>query len=110
MPLLHRQVGVTAVLEITGTLALGADTERLESLVKELSGQGRLKFVFDVSGLDYSDSAGVGAMVSCLTTIARAGGESRVAGAKPRFRRVLLLTGLDHLLQFYPSVEAAVGA
>jgi anti-sigma B factor antagonist len=108
MPIEHRQVDSTAVVAISGRLVFGRDTDRLESLVKELSAQGGRKFVFDVAALDYTDSSGVGAMVSCLTLIKRAGGELRLAGANPRIQRILTMTGVDKLLQFYPSVDAAV--
>ena len=110
MPVAHRQVGCVVVVAVTGRLVIGGETEQLERLVSELAEQGSLKFVFDVSELDGADSAGIGAIVSCLTLIGKAGGESRLAGAKPRFERALNLTALGTLLQFYASVDDAVRA
>jgi anti-sigma B factor antagonist len=108
MPIAHRQVDSAAVLAISGRLVFGRDTDQLESLVKELSAQSTRKFVFDLSALDYMDSSGVGALVSCLTLIRKAGGELRLAGASPRIWRILTMTGVDKLLQAYPTVDAAV--
>jgi anti-sigma B factor antagonist len=108
MPVEHRQVDSTAVVTISGRLVFGRETERLESLVKELSAPGPRQFVFDLSTLDYTDSSGVGAIVSCLTLIKKAGGELRVAGANPRIRRILGMTGVDKILPVYPTVDAAV--
>jgi anti-sigma B factor antagonist len=108
MPIEHRQVDSTAVVTISGRLVFGRETERLESLAKDLSAQGGRKFVFDVSALDYLDSSGVGALISCLTVIKKAGGELRLAGASPRIQRILGMTGVDKLLPAYPTVDAAV--
>jgi len=108
MPIEHQQVDSTAVVTISGRLVFGRETERLESLAKDLSAQGGRKFVFDVSALDYLDSSGVGALISCLTVIKKAGGELRLAGASPRIQRILGMTGVDKLLPAYPTVDAAV--
>lgn len=108
MPIAHRQVDSAAVVAISGRLVFGRDTDQLESLVKELSAQSTRKFVFDVSSLDYMDSSGVGALVSCLTLIKKAGGELRLAGASPRIWRIFTMTGVDKLLEAYPTVDAAV--
>ena len=108
MPLEHRQVDSTQVVEISGRLVFGRETEQLESLVKDLSAQGASRVVFDISALEYTDSSGVGALVASLTLIKRAGGELRMAGARPRIQRILELTGMDKLVQFYSTVEEAV--
>jgi anti-anti-sigma factor len=84
--------------------------ERLESQVKRLLGEGQTRFVLDLSGLDYIDSAGIGTIVSCLTSIKKAAGEMRMAGANPRITRLLEITGVDKLMPLHPTVaEAAAG-
>jgi anti-sigma B factor antagonist len=108
MPFEHRQVDSAAVVAISGRLTFGPDADSLESLVKELAAQGGRKFVFDLTGLHYTDSSGVGALVACLTLIKKAGGELCLAGANPRIKRILAMTGVDQLLKFYPTVDAAV--
>jgi len=96
------------VVAITGRLVFGRDTDRLESLIKELTAHSGHKFVFDVSALDYTDSSGVGALVSCLTVIKKSGGELRLAGASARIQRILSMTGVDKLVSLYANVDAAV--
>jgi anti-anti-sigma factor len=108
MPLEHRQVDSTAVVAMSGRLLFGHDTEHMENMVKDLLAKGGRRFVFDISTLDYTDSSGVGAMVACLTLIKKAGGEMRLAGAKPRIHRILTMTGVDQLVPFYPTVQEAV--
>jgi anti-sigma B factor antagonist len=111
MPIETKQVepGMN-VVTITGRLVLGRDVERLEAAVQELLKQGQKKFVFDATAMDYADSSGIGTLVSCLTHIRKAGGELRMAGVNPRILRLFQLTGVDQLMNLYPSLaEATAG-
>jgi anti-sigma B factor antagonist len=99
-----------AVVAVTGRLVLGKDVERLENAVKGLIDQNLKKFVFDLSALDYVDSSGIGTFVSCLTNIRKSGGELRMAGVNPRIQRLFTMTGVDHLMQLYPTVKDAAAA
>jgi anti-sigma B factor antagonist len=108
MPVETKQMDSGASLvTLTGRLTLGRDVERLETTVNELLQQGHKKFIFDVTALDYADSAGIGTVVACLTNIKKAEGELRMAGANARVSRLLQMTGVDRLLSMYPSVAAA---
>jgi anti-sigma B factor antagonist len=96
-----------AVVTISGRLVLGKDEERLESVTDELIEQGRKKFVYDLSALDYADSSGIGTLVACLTHIKKAGGEMRMAGANVRMLRLFQMTGVQSLISLYPTLAAA---
>jgi len=97
------------VVALSGRLVLGKDLDTMETAVKGLVAAGQKRIVFDLSTLDYADSAGIGTMVSCLTHIKKAQGDLRVAGANARVARLFKLTGIDHLLALYPSVAEAAG-
>lgn len=96
-----------AVVALSGRLVLGKDLDKMETAVKDLVEAGQKRIVFDLSTLDYADSAGIGTMVSCLTHIKKAQGELRVAGANARVARLFKLTGIDRLLAMYASVSEA---
>jgi anti-anti-sigma factor len=96
-----------AVVTISGRLVLGKDEERLEAVTGELIEQGRKKFVYDISALDYADSSGIGTLVACLTNIRKAGGDLRMAGANSRMMRLFQMTGVQSLISLYPTVAAA---
>ena len=96
-----------ALVTVTGRLTLGRDVDRLEAVVNELLAQGQRKFIFDASALDYADSAGIGAVVACLTHIKKAGGDMRMAGANARVLRLFQMTGVDQILSLYPTVAGA---
>ena len=96
-----------AVITISGRLALGGETEKLDAALTKLLSQDHKTVVLDISGLDYVDSSGVGMLVSCLTKLKKAGGEMKVAGANPRIRRIFSMTGVESMLSMYDTVAAA---
>jgi len=96
-----------ALVTISGRLVLGKDEEALEAITGDLINQGQKKFVYDISALDYADSSGIGTLVSCLTSIRKAGGDLRMAGANSRMMRLFQMTGVQSLISLYPSVSAA---
>lgn len=87
---------------------MGKEIARLEETVKGLVEAGQNKvFVFDLSTLDYADSSGIGTFVSCLTSIKKSGAQMRMAGVNARIQRLFTLTGVDHLMSLFPTVDAA---
>ena len=66
--------------------------------------------MLDATKLDYIDSAGIGAPVSALTNVKKAGGDLRLAGAKDRILRLFTMTGVDRLLTIYPTLADATSA
>ena len=69
--------------------------------------KGQKKLVLDITGLDYVDSSGIGMLVSCLTNAKKAGGELKLAGANPRIRRILAMTGVDTMMPMFDTLAAA---
>ena len=96
-----------AVIIISGRLALGGETEKLNSAVNALLQKNQKKFILDITALDYADSSGVGTLVSCLTNVKKAGGELSVVGANPRIKRIFNMTGVDNLMQMFGTVAEA---
>ena len=111
MPVEARQLdtGLT-VVAISGRLVLGRDLERLENLVNSLLLKGRKELVFDVSAMERADSSGMGTLIACLAHIRTSGGQLRVAGARPKIRRLFRMTGVDQLVSLYPTVAEAATA
>ena len=97
-----------AVVTISGRLIMGAETERLNTAVQGLLQNDQKKFVLDISALDYVDSSGIGMLVSCVTNVRKAGGELKLAGANPRIRRILAMTGVDSMMPMFDTLAAAV--
>ena len=86
MPVETKQVSPgTVVVAVSGRLVLGREVERLESVVKQLVEEAPGRVVFDLTGLDYADSAGIGTFVACLTHDPE-GGRRDAPGGRERAR------------------------
>jgi anti-anti-sigma factor len=99
-----------AVVAISGRLVLGRELDHLAAAVQNLLDQQQKKIVFDISGMDYLDSAGIGTLVSCVTQIRKSGGTLRLAGANARVQKLFNMARVGDILSVYPTVaEAAAG-
>jgi anti-sigma B factor antagonist len=64
--------------------------------------------IADMSATTFCDSAGVTALVRAIRTANASGAGLRVATSAPAVIRVLAITGVDQLIEIYPSVAAAM--
>jgi anti-anti-sigma factor len=99
-----------AVLSLAGRLALGRDCQGVEWQVDDLLREGKLSVIFDLSGLGFIDSAGVGMVMMCFGKLKKSGGTLLVAGAKGYVEDTLKMTRVNEVLQLFPSVEAAAAS
>jgi anti-sigma B factor antagonist len=81
----------------------------LRDLVTSTVAAGRSRLVVDLSGTEFVDSSGLGALVSGLKTARQAGGDLRIAAVPDQVRTVLSLTNLDRVLRPHDTVEQALG-
>lgn len=98
-----------AVIRPRGRLNMVA-APRLRALVAQVVGNGRSRLVLDLSGTDFMDSSGLGAVVSALKSARQAGGDLRIAALTPQVEMVLKLTNLDKVLRAHPTVQDAFDA
>jgi len=64
--------------------------------------------ILDMSSTTFCDSAGVTALVHAVREANAGGAGLRVAASAPAVTRVLAITGVDRLIEIYPSVAAAM--
>lgn len=96
------------VLEISGRITIGRDSKELEWAVEKLIAEGRKKVIFDLTGVSYIDSTGIGIVIMSASQVKNAGGELRAAGADGHVKQVLNMTKVDQIVALYPTTEAAV--
>jgi anti-sigma B factor antagonist len=85
-----------------------ADRIREELLV--VINQGPEILVADLGKTQFCDSAGVSALVRAFRRATSSGTKMRLAVGGLAVERVLTLTGVDRLIEVYPSVGAALGS
>ena len=100
--------GVT-ILTLKGRLTVG-EASSIREKVNELLPQGRKNVIFDLSGVDYIDSTGLGSMVICYTTIKKAGGALKLLNLNKRNIELLLLTKLHTIFEVFSDEQDAVNS
>jgi len=96
-----------AIVQFTGKITLGRESQRIETVVDELLREGSRKLIFDLGAVTYIDSAGLGMITLCSGKVAEGGGVLRVAGATGLAAKLFKITRLDTVIPFYETVEAA---
>jgi len=95
------------LVSFTGKIALGRESQRIETLIGDLQEQKERKFIFDISHVDHVDSTGIGILAFCYGTVARCGGKLRIAGAHGKVLHIFQVTKLDSIMPLYETVEEA---
>ncbi len=95
------------LVQMAGKIVVGPDSKRVETTVADLLRQNKRRFIFDLGGVTYVDSTGMGSIAYCFAIVMRAGGGFRVARADGKVRNLMKITRLDAVLEFYPTVAAA---
>ncbi|MGQ9550494.1 MAG: STAS domain-containing protein [Roseiflexus sp.] len=97
--------GVT-IVRMEGRLDLltAADVKRdLATLIAD----GQQRLIFDLTGVSFVDSLGLGALISGLKAARQAGGDLRIACVNEQVHTLLKLTTLERVLRPYETVEEA---
>lgn len=95
-----------AVIRPEGRLT-STSVPQLRKAVDELVGGGSARIVVDLSGTEFVDSSGLGALIGGLKAARLAGGDLRIAATTEAVRKVLKLTNLDRVLRDHPTPESA---
>lgn len=94
------------LLRVNGWLTI-KNKPTFESAIDQIHGSDT---ILDMSGLQYMDSAGLGALLKAYVAAQKYGGRVVLAGLISRVRDLLQLTKIEPLFQIYPGVDEAVAA
>ncbi|MBZ5601460.1 MAG: STAS domain-containing protein [Acidobacteriia bacterium] len=98
-----------AIVALKGRLTVN-EAGAVREKVAQLLAAGRKNFVFDLGGVDYIDSTGLGALVICFTTIKKAEGAMKLENLNKRNIELLVLTKLHTIFEVFSSEEDAVNS
>ena len=101
--------GIT-VVELTGKLALGRESQRVETLVEDLAKRGCKRAIFDMTGVDYMDSAGLGMLALASGRLKESGGSLVIVAPQGRVLELLNRTQISVIVKVCPTVAAAAAA
>ena len=82
----------------------------LKEHIQGLLDKGATELVLDLDGLEFLDSSGLGAIVSCLRRIKEKKGEIKLAGLRPEVRSIFDITRVSRLFHICENAADAVRA
>lgn len=94
---------VTLPVEIDVTIAEAVRDELVAILE-----QGAALLIADLSSTEFCDSAGVSALVQAYRQASTSASAMRLVVGTPGVQRVLSITGVDRLVDIFPSVAASL--
>lgn len=85
-----------------------ANADQVRDDLLSILNRGAATLIVDMGGTTFCDSAGVNALVRAHKRATANGSEMRLVVSAPAVLRVLDITGVDHLMDIYPSVAASL--
>ncbi len=101
--------GDWSVLTVAGELDVVGGPDLRQHVMNAVQ-QGQHRLLFDLTGVDFIDSFGLGVLVGALKRVRLLDGDMRLVVPEPRIRRVFELCDLDRVFTLHPTVAEAVGA
>src|SRR5262250_3186857 len=110
LTLTTRQGEGCVVVEASGRLVAGEPSTQLRDLVKRLTAEGARSFVFNLAGVSYVDSSGLGLLLSIYATVRGQGGDVKLANIGDRVKDLLKMTKLTEVFQIFENENRALAA
>ena len=105
-----RQSGEVTIVDVEGSVTIGKDAIGLGNTLRELAKSGHKKVLLNLAGVSYMDSAGIGEMVSGLTTIAHHGGVMKLVNLTKNVQTLMKITHLNSIFQTYDEEAKALAS
>jgi anti-sigma B factor antagonist len=103
-----RQVGGVTVVDITGRIELGQDSDAVRDVVCDLLSKGHKQILLNLNLVRYIDSAGLGTLVSALTRVRKEGGELKLLNLTPKVSGLMQITKLYTIFDIMDDEVVAV--
>ena len=110
MKIVERQVKDVTILDLHGKILIGEGDEALRNAVARLIQGGKKKILLNLAEVPYVDSAGLGEIVRCYTTVRTGGGQLKLVNLTKKIQDLLAITKLLTVFETYDSEEQGVSS
>jgi anti-sigma B factor antagonist len=104
----ERNVGDVTVLDLKGKMLIGEGDELLREKINYLVEGGKNKILLNLAEVPYVDSAGLGEIVRCYTTVSRSSGQLKLMNLTKRLEDLMSITKLLTVFDTYDNEETAL--
>ncbi|UCE18334.1 MAG: STAS domain-containing protein [Gemmatimonadota bacterium] len=96
------------VVHPEGKIMGGDETTTLCDTLRQLMNEGIMKIVMDFGKVTWINSAGIGVIMGCFTTLRRMGGNMKFASPSDKVKYYLQITKLNTVFEIFDSSGKAV--
>lgn len=106
----ERQIGTVTVLDLAGKLTIDQGAEILKDKINSLIVQQRKDVLLNLAAVSYIDSGGLGQLVACYSSLAKAGGALKLLHVSRRNHDLLSITRLVTVFDSFDSENEALAS
>ncbi len=104
----ERTIGGVTVLDMKGKMLIGEGDELLREKINSLVEGGKSKILLNLANVPYVDSAGLGEIVRCYTTVSRSKGSLKLVNLTKRLHDLLSITKLLTVFDTFEHEDEAI--
>jgi anti-sigma B factor antagonist len=108
MKIVERQVGDVTILDLQGKILIGEGDDALRDAVKRAVDSSKRKLLLNLADVPYVDSAGLGEIVRCYTTVRNAGGSLKLVNLTKKIQDLLSITKLLTVFEAFDTEEEGI--
>jgi anti-sigma B factor antagonist len=108
MNIVERLVGDVTIIDLQGKIMIGEGDEALRDAVNKAIDSGKNKLVLNLAEVPYVDSAGLGELVRCYSTVNKKGGKLKLLNLTKKIQDLLAITKLLTVFETFDSEDEAV--
>lgn len=105
-----RMISGVVIVDTIGELRLGEGTNALRHVVTELIDQEYKSILLNLRDVRHIDSAGVGELMSCYTSVRNRGGQLKLMNLSKNVHNLLQITKLYTIFEVVDDESAAVAS
>jgi anti-sigma B factor antagonist len=105
-----RLIGDVVIIDTIGELRLGEGTNVLRQVVNETAEQGYKNILLNLRDVRHIDSAGVGELMSCYTSMRNRGGQLKLMNLSKNVHNLLQITKLYTIFEVEDDEPTAVAS
>ncbi len=110
MTVTERPIGNVTIIDVSGNVTLTDGADQVRDKVRSLMQQGQKHVLVNLAKVSYMDSAGLGELVTCMTTVRNQGGQFRLCTATKQVKDALHITRLASVLDLWADEPAALNS
>jgi anti-sigma B factor antagonist len=110
MKLSTREIGDVIIIDVDGKILLGDGDVEIKKSVDDLLKRGNKNILLNLAKVPYLDSAGLGEIIRCFTTLRKSGGDFKLLSPNKRVVELLSITNLLNVFDSYDNESAAIAS